>query len=385
MKKYNTLINIVGENNDFNIIATKTFNPNRVVLIHDGSDENKDYTDDIRSYYRKNFRNVTIIEETISRPISDSLEKILIKYKNDNSIVNVTGSNTLVNLYVYNFCDKFDVDYGYLEVAHSDIIIYSDGKIEIINMELYDMNVDDFISISGGKIIWHNTPSYENDNLSSIYQYLTEKYDKWNIVKNILKEMEYIRYHDFIYNRLFINTSDLNEMQIKSVLEFLNILKQLHYIKYKHKKNQIRVDIKNQFAKSLIMVSGYWLEFITYSAVKMLDNIDDLKTGVVFLWDRDVDDVKNELDILASTDSSLICISCKDSRGYDQEALNELKVYSRRLSKGNNIDILVSTSYPKKENVINRAKEMGIDIVIFDGDVSKFKRELQDIVSKRDM
>ncbi|NBI06169.1 Card1-like endonuclease domain-containing protein [Senegalia massiliensis] len=383
MKKYNTIINVIGENNDFNIVATHAFSPQKLVLIHDGSDEKKAYSDDIRDYYRKNFKDIEIIEETIYRLLYESLEKILFRYKDEEAVINITGSDTLVNLYIYNFSQIFTIDYAYLEVAHSEIIIYRKGKVEKINMDLYDMNIDDFISISGGKILWDNTPKYNDDKLESIYNYIIKKYDKWKKVKAIFKDRKNIEFHDYIYNRLLINTSKLEEENINSLLEFLNILKNMHYIEYKYRKNQIRLDIKSEFAKSLILISGYWLEFITYSVVKTLNNVDDLKTGVVFLWDRDVKNVKNELDILASVDSSLICISCKDSKGYDQEALNELNVYSRRISKGENIDILVSTYYPEKENVINRAKEMDINIVVFDGDVSKFKNELQKIINNK--
>ncbi|WP_130805624.1 Card1-like endonuclease domain-containing protein [Senegalia massiliensis] len=383
MKKYNTIINVIGDNNDFNIVATHAFNPQKLVLIHDGSDEKKAYSDDIRDYYRKNFKDIEIIEETIYRPLYESLEKILFRYKNEEAVINITGSDTLVNLYIYNFSQIFTIDYAYLEVAHSEIIIYRKGKIEKINIDLYDMNIDDFMSISGGKILWDNTPKYNDDKLEVIYNYIINKYDKWKKVKAIFKYRKNIEFHDYIYNRLLINTSELEEENINDLLEFLNILKHMHYIEYKYRKNQIRLDIKNEFAKSLILISGYWLEFITYSVVKTLDNIDDLKTGVVFLWDRDVEDVKNELDILASVDSSLICISCKDSKGYDQEALNELNVYSRRISKGKNIDILVSTYYPQKENVINRAKEMDINIIVFDGDISKFRNELQKIINNK--
>jgi len=383
MKKYNTLINVIGDNNDFNIVATSAFSPQKLVLIHDGSDEKKSYSDDIRDYYRKNFKNIEIIEETIYRPLYESLEKILFRYKDEESVINITGSDTLVNLYIYNFSQIFTIDYAYLEVAHSEIIIYRKGKIEKINMDLYDMNIDDFISISGGKILWDNTPKYNDDKLEVIYNYIINKYDKWKKVKSIFKDRKNIQFHDYIYNRLLINTSKLEEENIKDLLEFLNILKHMNYIEYKYRKNQIRLDIKNEFAKSIILISGYWIEFITYSVVKTLDNIDDLKTGVVFLWDRDVEDVKNELDILASVDSSLICISCKDSKGYDQEALNELNVYSRRISKGKNIDILVSTYYPQKDNVINRAKEMDINIIVFDGDISKFRNELQKIINNK--
>lgn len=381
MKKYTTLINIVGENNDFNILASKAFMPREIVLVHDGSDEKIEYCDDIKSYYRKNFNTIKIIEKVIKRPLEKSVKNLLSDYKDKDVIINTTGANTLVNLYIHNFSSKFSIDYFYLEVAHSEIIIYKKGEIEKVNMELYDMNINDFISISGGKILWDNTP-HDDENLTEIYNYIIDDYIKWKKVKSIFKDRKKLRFHDYIYNRFFLDLSKMSARDVNDILDFFKMLSDMKYVEYKYKKRQIRVDIKNEFAKSLILVSGHWLEFITYNVLKKIDNIDDLKSGVVFLWDKDVDDVKNELDILASTHSSLICISCKDSKGYDQEALNELKVYSERISKGKSIDILVSTYYPEKENVINRSKEMGINIVVFNGDDKKFKNDLEDIINK---
>lgn len=381
MKKYETLINIIGENNDFNILATRAFIPREIVLVHDGSDENIEYADDIRTYYSKHFSTIKIKEKTIKRPLEKTVEELLTEYKDEDAIINTTGANTLVNLYVHNFASLFFMDYFYMEVAHSEIIIYKKGQVEKINMELYDMNIEDFISISGGKILWDNTPK-DDPKVLAVYDYITNNYIKWKMIKSIFKDRKKLRFHDYIYNRLFIDLDKLSAKDVDAILDFFKMLSDMRYVEYKYKKKKIRVDIKNEFAKSMILVSGHWLEFVTYTVLNKIDNIDDLKSGVVFLWDKDVDDVKNELDILASTDSSLICISCKDSKGYDQEALNELKVYSERISKGKSIDILVSTYYPEKENVINRSKEMGINIVVFNGDDKQFKRDLENIIFK---
>ncbi|MGO1371139.1 MAG: Card1-like endonuclease domain-containing protein [Senegalia sp. (in: firmicutes)] len=382
MKKYNTLINIIGEHNDFNILATRAFMPREIVLVHDGTTENMEYASDIKGYYRKHFATIKIIEKTIKRPLEKTIENLLKQYKDEDLIINTTGANALVNLYIHNYAAQMDIDYFYLEVAHSEIIIYKKGEIEKVNMELYEMNVDDFISISGGKILWDNTPEDDPHTLE-IYDYITNNHIKWKNIKTIFKDRKKLKFHDYIYNRLFIDLNGLSAKNIDEILEFFKMLADMKYVEYNYKKRKLRIDIKNEFAKSLILVSGHWLEFVTYIVLKNIDNIDDLKSGVVFLWDKDVDNVKNELDILASTDSSLICISCKDSKGYDQEALNELKVYSERIAKGKSIDILVSTYYPEKENVINRSKEMGINIVVFNGDEKQFKNDLENIILKK--
>jgi hypothetical protein len=78
----------------------------------------------------------------------------------------------------------------------------------------------------------------------------------------------------------------------------------------------------------------------------------------------------------------LVCISCKDTEKYDVEELNELEVYAEHLGGRKVTKILVSTQKPERgEMIYQRAEEMGIHIVLFDGDVSVLKNKLQKALS----
>lgn len=129
--------------------------------------------------------------------------------------------------------------------------------------------------------------------------------------------------------------------------------------------------------KSLIFKSGTWLEVLTNIVVK---EIDEVKSGVIFLWEECNNTVRNELDVLAVKDSIFICISCKDSDKYDEDALNELEVYSKRL--GGNVvkKILVATKNPCKKCVVERAKAMDINLIILEKDIDKFRNSLKNII-----
>ncbi|MGL5243707.1 MAG: Card1-like endonuclease domain-containing protein, partial [Sarcina sp.] len=160
-------------------------------------------------------------------------------------------------------------------------------------------------------------------------------------------------------------------------LEFLNDKKQ---IKYKEENGYIKIYFLSNFIKGFIFKSGTWLEVLTKYIVEKIDVIDDVKSGVLFLWNDEQTRVKNELDVVAIKDSVLICISCKDSKKYDEVALNELDVYGEQLGGDNVIKILVATKKPLKSSVIHRAKEMDINLVIFDGNISRFKENLKNII-----
>ena len=116
--------------------------------------------------------------------------------------------------------------------------------------------------------------------------------------------------------------------------------------------------------------------------IKEIKEIDEVKSGVMFLWNDNSNVVRNEVDVIAIKDSIPICISCKDSDKYNEDALNELEVYSKQIGGDNSYKILVATKEPIKLAVKERAKEMKINIVIFDGDEEKFKKNIKNIILK---
>ena len=122
---------------------------------------------------------------------------------------------------------------------------------------------------------------------------------------------------------------------------------------------------------------------ITTLVVQSIEDIDEVKSGLTFYWGDDLKRVRNELDVVAIRDSVLICISCKDSDKYDEDALNELQVYSERLGGKNAIKILVATKQPVKKTVLDRAKEMNINIVTLDKNIDIFKKALIDLIKKK--
>ena len=113
---------------------------------------------------------------------------------------------------------------------------------------------------------------------------------------------------------------------------------------------------------------------------KVNSKIDESKNGVMFLWNDDNKSVRNEVDVVAVKDSVPIFISCKDSDKYNEMALNELNVYASKFGGENSYKFLVATKEPIKSPVSIRAKEMGIHLIIFDGDEDKFIRTIKAII-----
>jgi len=377
---YNILVNIVGEYNDYNIIAAMMIKPNKIILINNGSDEEKEAYYDLKKYYEAKIEGIIVVEKIMNKSTEEQILNLLKEYSKEGIAINITGGSKLMSLYFYNIANKLGIDCIYVDVENDKIIKMSQSNIMELSFQLIDMNIEDLITSTGGKILNDNTQLYNDFRVNKIVEYIFNNYDKWKQIKEVMKDKKNIYFHKEIYNRIFINTKTLSKNSILNIISFLKLLADARFLKYNWSYNQIMIDFKSKQGKSILLVSGYWLELITYSVIKSIKSIDDVKSGVSFLWDEDVLDVKNELDVIVAKDSSLTCISCKDSKRYDEEALNELQVYSEKVGGSTSNKVLVATQYPYKKNVVKRAEEMDIKLVIFDGDKQKFEKDIYNAI-----
>jgi hypothetical protein len=266
-------------------------------------------------------------------------------------------------------------------------LIYIDndnGKILVLNEQLQELmpiraglTVEDIVCSTGAEIVSYSTDIYDKKEFRDLVGYMIANYDMWKSVKDILRNTRIIS--QFVLRPLYIElaTNKLSYLQLKAIEGFLKTLedKQL-IINYECYYDHIEFTFTDRAAKSFIMTAGSWLEALTYSCVKEIKEVGNAISGMLFVWDEELQ-VHNELDVVASVNSHLVCISCKDTEKYDVEALNELEVYAEHLGGRKVTKVLVSTKQPERgEMIYQRAEEMGIKLVLFQGDVKDFKDKL---------
>ena len=255
-------------------------------------------------------------------------------------------------------------------------------KISEVKSKFNDIYLDDILKISGANMIVDSTDLSKRKDIINITKKIYSNLDIWYKYKQRLYDNS-IFIHDYKDNKkIIIDLRLLNKTELCILDRCLEYLLNKNEIIYKNENDTIIVEFLNNYLKGFIFKSGTWLEVLTNVVVEEISEIDEVRNGVVFLWDDKENKVKNELDVLAVKDSVLICISCKDSEKYDENALNELAVYSDRLGGKKTRKILVATKPPCKECVMNRAKAMNIDIVVLERNIEKFKKTLIEIINK---
>lgn len=374
------LINQLDEHNQANILATKKFNPKEVLFIYDKNNET--LMDSVKKYYESYIPNVKFNKTIVNEGEVDKLVKIINENKNRNILVNLTGGSRVNSLTLLNISKDNLLNSIYVDIKNKFLYIF-DKSIKVIKEEYEDMKLDNLIKASGGELLNDSSDLCDKDDLIYLTKKIYENLELWHKYKQKLYDSN-IFIHDYQdTKKVTIKTEFLTKEEKIILNKILNKLKEINGMDYNETpNNEIHVNFKNEYLKSFIFKSGTWLEMATNIMISEIKEIDEVKSGVMFLWNDKSKIVRNEVDVVAVKDSVAICISCKDSDKYNEDALNELDVYSNQIGGEKVYKILVATKEPVKAAVKARAKEMGINLIIFNGNEEKFKSEIKNIIIK---
>lgn len=375
------LINQLDEHNEVNILATKRFNPKEVIFLYDKELEN--LSSSISDYYNQYMPNVKLNKILIEEGKIDKLKSIINQNKNRNILVNLTGGSRINSLILLDICKNNSIRSLYVDIKNKYLYIF-DKEIEVIKEEFEDMKINNVIRASGGEILTDSTNLINKEDLVYLTKSIYRNLDLWHKYKQRLYDSR-IFIHNYEDPRSVSIKTKFLSMEERNLLDkILDELEESRGLSFKEiSDEEIQINFKNEYLKSFIFKSGTWLEVATNIMINEINEIDEVKSGVMFLWNDKSKIVRNEIDVVAVKDSVPICISCKDSDRYNEDALNELDVYSTQIGGGETYKILVATKEPIKPAVKERAKEMGINLVIFDGNEEKFKSKINDIISKK--
>lgn len=372
------LINQVDEHNESNILATQEFNPSTVYFIKDKDSEEKMKT--LKLYYEKNFPKIKIEEFSVEEGDKEGLEKIIKNIKDKNVLINLTGGNKINSLILLELCIRENLIAVYIDIKKK--VMYEFKESIIIHKKTFeDLEIDDIVKASGGKIVEDSSELCNKKDLIYFAEKISSNLELWHKYKQQLYDASIFEHDSMEQQRIYIHTKALENEEVNLLDKILLKLKEMKEINYKKQDDKITVNFNNDYLKAFIFKSGTWLEIETNKLINKIEEVDEAKNGVMFLWNDANQSVRNELDVVAVKDSVPIFISCKDSDKYNEMALNELNVYASKFGGENSYKILVATKEPIKSPVKIRAKEMGINLIIFDGNEEKFIKEVKKIIN----
>lgn len=377
--KINILVTLLDKHNENSLLAINKLNPNKVIYIK--CEETKELYKGIEEYNKKNFYNIKFENILISDGDIKGIKSILKELSQKDTIINITGGKRINSLILLQEALIQGFKAIYIDILNKQWYSFDD-KVTISKDGFKDIYIEDMLNVTDADLVIDSTALSEKEDIINLTKRIHDKLDIWYKYKQMLYDVN-IFIHDYENsNKINININSLNYKELDILMKSLEYIKSIDGIEYTKYEDQIEVTFLNDYLKGFIFKSGTWLEVLTNIVVREITEIDEVKSGVVFLWKEGGQRIRNELDVVAIKDSVLICISCKDSEKYDENALNELDVYSKRIGGNYAKKILVATKLPCKVCINDRAKAMGINLVILDKDITKFKNTLKKIIEQ---
>ena len=373
------LINQLDEHNEANIMASiNNNNIQKVVFLY--TKDQMALMESLAAYYKLNFTKIEVELNLVNIGDTKQLNEIVSRYEGKELIVNLTGGKRINSLILLNICREKNIQSIYIDIKNKISYKFTD-QITFEEAEIKDLDIDSIIKTTGGKVIEDSSDLCKKDDLVYLSKAIYHNLNLWNKHKLKLYDSSIIKHDEIDSSKIYIIKDKLNEEDLKLLFIVLEKLKEMNELFYKELKSTIEIKFLNDYIKGFIFKSGTWLEIATNNLINKIKEIDESKNGLIFLWNNENRTVRNELDVVAVKDSVTICISCKDSDKYNEMALNELNVYANKIGGKSVYKILVATKEPVKLPVKTRAKEMGINLVIFDGDEEKFIRSIRAIIN----
>lgn len=376
---YDFIITILDEHNESSILLAEKLKPKEIIYLYKKDEELK-VLNSLRQFYLNKFPNCNFSDEKLGKDTISYIEEIIKRMKSKNTAICLNQGDKKDILIMYTLALKHNIDGFFLDIPKEELLKLNLESVQCEKCNFVDLDVEDIIDSIGASIVVDSTEISEINIVETMTNYIASNLDLWKKYKIRLSDNS-VFIHDESNPRIIkIDKELLSREEVMLLDKILNFLEKNGQIKVKELEQCLKVTFQNEFIKGFIFKSGTWLEVLTKNIIEEIKSIDDIKSGLLFLWNDKESIVKNELDVVAIKDSVLICVSCKDSKKYDEVALNELNVYSEQLGGENVIKILVATHPPIKSSISKRAKEMGINLVVFDGNKKAFKEELEKII-----
>lgn len=376
---YDFIITILDEHNESSILLAEKLKPKEIIYLYKKDEELK-VLNSLRQFYLNKFPNCNFSDEKLGKDTISSIEEIIKRMKSKNTAICLNQGDKKDILIMYTLALKHNIDGFFLDIPKEKLLKLNLESVKCEKCNFVDLDVEDIIDSIGASIVVDSTEMSEINIIETMTNYIASNLDLWKKYKIRLSDNSVFIHDESNPRSIKIDKELLSREEVVLLDKILNFLEKNGQIKVKELDQCLKVTFQNEFIKGFIFKSGTWLEVLTKNIIEEIKSIDDIKSGVLFLWNDKESRIKNELDVVAIKDSVLICVSCKDSKKYDEVALNELNVYSEQLGGENVIKILVATHPPIKSSISKRAKEMGINLVVFDGNKKAFKEELEKII-----
>lgn len=377
------MIALVSEQAIPNLMAAVKLKPSSIHLLFTQDLKIQKTYKNLKSYLNTRIPGIRVYEHLVDAKEPDSthqvIKSILSETKEMDHVINVTGGTKLMALGAYQAGIEGHCGIIYVDTAQNKFLNLGSFTADFPGgPSLPRLKVDDFIGLYGAQIKHEKTSQgYSNLNCyKPLVESLISDPKSWEETLNYFNVAKGRYLHN--YTLAFKGSKKITGPNRKKFRCFPSIL-------YAYKKAKMikdltihQAEISFKFmspkAQDFILRKGTPLELFTFYKILELTNVDDLRLDVEYLWGGYIGekaDIKNEIDVMVSAGSRLVCFSCK-SGAFTTADLIEIDAHAQRLGGVFAGKVLVlGTQLLHSSNLRSRAKEMGIKII----DIEDIKRD----------
>ena len=400
-----TLIELFDSCQIKNVIAGLRFAPEKIVFIGFKDTMTSAQKNALERFFKMRKLDTVLEYEIVGRYNYEAIVEKLnsIVEKNDDCCFDLTGGKELVLTAMGEVSAKKAVPMFQFNVRTSELIRVKNCE-KIFDRPKPHMSIIENVTLNGGSIVQNSDIDYQwsfaddlKSDVENMWHICRQNCGIWNRQCNAFGGFEFNGRVDGLRVCVDLKKIKDNRFEVfidKGIID--NLVENNLISDYSLENNFLTYKYKNKQVRKCLTKAGNVLELYTYIITKeiALDEpgfYDDIDIGVVVDWDgiinngtREEYDTRNEVDIILMRDLVPIFISCKNGE-VNKEALYELFTVAERFG-GQYVKKILLTSYlstndEKRKYILQRARDMGIDII---ENVDKMSREeFKDMLKRR--
>ncbi len=400
-----TLIELFDECQIENVVAGIRFLPEKIVFVGFKEVMKKKKIRDLENFFQMRGKVPTLEFVEVDRyQYDDICEKLhTIIDQNEDCCFDLTGGKELVLAAMGDVSSQRNLPMFQFNVRSGTFIRIARCE-NLEEPERVALSIAEIITLNGGILLTEEAEDFswtlEDDfchDVQHLWNLCKQNCGLWNRQCMVFSGLETFGEYDSQTLQVCANLKELKE-QHRDIYLNRHLLNELcsrrMLLDYHQTEDTVSFQYKNEQIHQILTKSGNILELISYLAVRTISwedpgYYDDMDIGVHVDWDGLLrkgtpgeKKIKNEIDIILMRDLVPVFISCKNGE-VEKEDLYELSAVANRFggeyAKKIMLATYVSTSAESKKYLIQRAEDMGIDLIadLHLLDAKKFEQTLR--------
>lgn len=356
-----------------NFIGIKYLKTEKITILYlkNNNDSINRYI--MEKYLRRNgYKNINI----------EAYTENTFKYINSKATVLLPPLNKAREIPIYQSAFKYDFKKLFIE-DDGDVYNVENHSISEISNDDVDLSVRNFINQTNGHIIQTNNSLFDQKPANELLDYLVNHLKTMtHILKTVrpLKKNKEFEHGHLPNHHAILDITTLNKEELHVYLGALRILERNNIISIVKSPKSYFIEFHELDYKEYFSKAGTWLEHYTQRALESFEEIDDVNSSVMFLWDDEQKQVKNEVDVMGVVNNRLIAVSCKDTMKLVDDYLYELESHADSLGSDEAIKIIVTTAQIA-EHIGSRAKLLDVHIVNSVDNYDRFRDDINKVLN----